>query len=45
MITIITVAGTVLLPGQTAAMLAADSDLTVTTLPAVYQYFTAPAYS
>ena len=32
--TIITVAGTVLPPGQTAAMLAADSDLTVTALPA-----------
>ena len=39
--TIITVAGTVLLPGQTAAMLAADSDLTVTALPAVYRYSTA----
>ena len=34
--TIITVAGTVLLPGQTAAMLAADSDLTVAALPAAY---------
>ena len=34
--TIITVAGTVLPPGQTAAMLAADSDLTVAALPAVY---------
>ena len=32
--TIITVAGTVLLFGQTAAMLAADSDLTVAALPA-----------
>ena len=32
--TIITVAGTVLPPGQTAAMLAADSDLTVAALPA-----------
>jgi hypothetical protein len=39
--TIITVTGTVLLPRQTAAMLAADSDLTVAALPAVYQYFTA----
>ena len=43
--TIITVASTVLLPGQTAAMLAADSDLTVTALPAAYRYFTAPACS
>ena len=34
--TIITVAGTVLLSGQTAAILAADSDLTVAALPAVY---------
>ena len=32
--TIITAAGTVLPPGQTAAMLAADSDLTVAALPA-----------
>ena len=43
--TIITVAGTVLPPGQTAAMLAADSDLTVAALPATYRYFTAPACS
>ena len=43
--TIITVAGTVLLPGQTAAILAADSDLTVTTLPAAYRYFAAPTCS
>ena len=34
--TITTAAGTVLPPGQTAAMLAADSDLTVAALPAVY---------
>ena len=39
--TIITVAGTVLPPGQTAAMLAADSNLTVAALPTVYRYFTA----
>ena len=39
--TIITVAGTVLPPGQTAAMLAASSDLTVAALPAVYRYFAA----
>ena len=39
------VAGTVLPPGQTAAMLAADSDLTVAALPAVYRYFAAPACS
>ena len=38
--TIITVTNTVLLPGQTAAILAANSDLTVTTLPIVYRYFT-----
>ena len=31
--TIITVAGTILPPRQTAAMLTADSDLTVATLP------------
>ena len=43
--TIITVAGTVLPPGQTAAMLAADSDLTVAALPAVYRYFAASACS
>ena len=43
--TIITVAGTVLLPRQTAAILAANSDLTVTALPAAYQYFTASACS
>ena len=43
--TIITAAGTVLPPGQTAAMLAADSDLTVTALPAAYRYFAAPACS
>ena len=43
--TIITVAGTVLLPGQTAAMLTADSDLTVAALPAAYWYFAAPACS
>ena len=35
--TIITVAGTVLPPGQTAAMLAADSNLTIAALPAAYQ--------
>jgi hypothetical protein len=34
--TIITVTGTVLPPGQTAATLAADSDLTITALPAAY---------
>ena len=34
--TIITVAGTVLPPRQTAAMLTANSDLTVTALPVVY---------
>jgi hypothetical protein len=34
--TIITIAGTVLPPRQTAAMLAADSDLTVAALPAAY---------
>ena len=34
--TIIIVAGTVLLPKQTAAILVADSNLTVTALPAVY---------
>ena len=39
--TIITVAGTVLLPKQTAAMLIADSDLTVAALPAAYWYFAA----
>ena len=43
--TIITAAGIVLPPRQTAAMLAADSDLTVAALPAVYRYFTAPACS
>ena len=43
--TIITVASTVLPPGQTAAMLAADSNLTVTALPAAYRYFAAPACS
>ena len=43
--TIITVASTVLPPGQTAAMLVANSDLTVAALPAVYQYFAAPACS
>ena len=43
--TIITVAGTVLPPRQTAAMLAADFDLTIAALPTVYQYFAAPAYS
>ena len=43
--TIITVAGTVLPLGQTAAMLAADFDLTVAALPAAYRYFTAPACS
>jgi hypothetical protein len=42
--TIITVAGTVLLPRQTTAMLAANSNLTIATLPAAHQYFTAPAY-
>ena len=41
--TIVTVAGTVLPPGQTAAMLAVDSDLTVTALPIAYRYFAAPA--
>ena len=34
--TIITVTGTVLLPKQTAAILIADSDLTITALPAAY---------
>ena len=34
--TIITVVGTVLPPGQTAAILAADSNLTVTALPTAY---------
>ena len=43
--TIITVASAVLPPGQTAAILAADSNLTVAALPTAYQYFTAPAYS
>ena len=43
--TITTAAGTVLPPGQTAAMLAADSDLTVAALPAAYRYFAAPACS
>ena len=38
-------AGTVLLPRQTAAMLAADSDLTVAALPVAYRYFAAPACS
>ena len=32
----IIIAGTVLLPKQTAAILAADSNLTITALPAVY---------
>ena len=35
--TIITVAGTVLPPGRTAAMLAANSDLIITALPAAYR--------
>ena len=43
--TIVTVAGTVLPPRQTTAMLAANSNLTVTALPVAYRYFTAPAYS
>ena len=34
--TIITVAGTVLLPGQTAAILTADFNLTVAALPTAY---------
>ena len=34
--TIITAAGTVLLSGQTAAILVADSDLTVAALPVAY---------
>ena len=34
--TIITVAGTVLPPRQTAAMFIADFDLTITALPAAY---------
>ena len=34
--TIITIAGTILLLRQTAAMLAADSDLTIAALPAAY---------
>ena len=42
---IITVTGTVLPPGQTVAMLAADSNLTVAALPAAYRYFAAPACS
>ena len=41
MTTIITVAGIVLPPEQTAAILTADSDLTVAALPAVYRYFAA----
>ena len=45
LITITTAAGTILLPGQTATILAADSDLTVAALPVVYQYFAAPACS
>ena len=36
LITIITVAGTVLPPGQTAVILVADFYLTVTALPAAY---------
>ena len=43
--TIITTAGTILLPRQTAAMLTADSDLTVAALPVAYRYFTAPICS
>ena len=43
--TIITVAGTVLLPGRTAAMLAANSDLIIAALPAAYRHFAAPACS
>ena len=43
--TITTAAGTVLPPGQTAAILAADSDLTVAALPAAYRYFAAPTCS
>ena len=43
--TTITVAGTVLPPGRTAAMLTANSNLTVAALPAAYQYFAAPACS
>ena len=43
--TITTAAGTVLPPGQTATMLAADSDLTVAALPAAYRYFAAPTCS
>ena len=39
--TIITAAGTILLPRQTTAILATDSNLTITALPAVYQYFAA----
>ena len=38
--TIITVTGTVLPLGQTAAILAADFNLTVAALPAIYQYST-----
>ena len=43
--TIITIAGTVLLPKQTAAMFIANSNLTVAALPAVYRYFAASACS
>jgi hypothetical protein len=43
--TIITVAGTVLPPGQTAAILTANSNLTIAALPAAHQYFTTPACS
>ena len=43
--TIITVAGTVLPLRQTAAILVADSDLTIAALPAAYRYFTTPACS
>ena len=41
MTSIITAAGTVLPPGQTAAMLAADSNLTVAASPAANQYLAA----
>ena len=43
--TIITIASTVLLPRQTAAIFVANSDLTVATLPVAYRYFATPAYS
>ena len=43
--TITTAASTVLPLRQTAAMLTANFNLTVTALPTAYQYFAASAYS